>query len=137
VLLKIVAQASPDPVGLGRCRTYKQGDTVFLQGDPADAVFYIREGQVHLAATSPQGRKATMGTLGAGDFFGDGCLAGQALYTTTATAAGDAAIVKIEKSEMVEGLRDQPGLSQLFMAFLLSRHIQLQAELVDHIFNSD
>jgi len=115
---------------------YQPGETVFLQGDPADAVFYIQKGKVKVTVVSEQGKEGVIAMLGSGEFLGEGCLAGQPLHIATATATAESAIARIDRTTMVRVLRDEPTLSQLFMSFLLTRNIQVEAELVDHLFNS-
>ena len=107
-----------------------------MQGDPADAVFYIEKGKVQLTVVSEQGKEGVIAMLGAGEFFGEGCLAGQPLHIASASAMSNSIMVRIEKATMVRVLHEQPALSETFMAFLLSRNIQIEAELVDHLFNS-
>jgi CRP-like cAMP-binding protein len=109
---------------------------IFSQGDPADAVFSIRKGKIELKVFSPHGKEAILATLGAGDFFGEGCLTGQPLRTATAAAATECTITRIEKSAMVAVLRDEPDFAALFLSHLLSRNIRLEEDLVDHLFNS-
>src|SRR5690242_10323395 len=124
-------------VGPGRrCVTYRPKETIFRQGDPADAVFHIEKGSVRLTVVSDQGKEGVIAMLGAGEFFGEGCLAGQELHMASATAAKDALIVAIDKATMIRVLHEEPGLSEMFMAFLLSRNIQIEADLVDQLFNS-
>jgi CRP/FNR family cyclic AMP-dependent transcriptional regulator len=136
-LVKFNAQAFLDTVGVGRfIGKYAAGEAIFLQGDPAEAVFYIQKGKVQITVVSKQGKEGVIAVLGAGEFFGEGCLAGQPLHIATAMAAVDAAIVKIEKQTMIRVLSEEPSLSQMFMSFLLSRNIQVEADLVDHLFNS-
>lgn len=126
-----------ETVGVGRfIGKYKRGEVVFLQGDPADAVYYIKKGKVQINIVSKQGKEGVIAILTAGDFFGEGCLAGQPLHISTASAITDTSIIKIEKQTMIRVLRDEPTLSELFMTFLLSRNIQVEADLVDHLFNS-
>lgn len=115
---------------------YPAGGTVFEQGAVADAVFYIQKGRVQISILSEQGKEGVIGMLGVRDFFGESCLAGQPLYLATATAMTEASIVKIDKGTMIRVLRDEPSFSELFMAFLLTRTIEVEAELVDHLFNS-
>jgi CRP-like cAMP-binding protein len=135
VPLKFDAQTFLESAGIGRQRReYKRGEVVFSQGDPADAVFYVRRGLIELMVTSSRGRKAVIGVPGAGDFFGEGSSAGQTHFASTATATTDATIVGIDKQTMIETLRDEPALVQLFMSFLLSRHIELEADLADRMF---
>ena len=136
-LVRFNVQAFLDTVGAGRSiRKHKPGDAIFLQGDRADAVFYIQKGAVQITVVSKQGKEGLIATLGAGEFFGVGCLAGQPLHIATATATADSEIVKIDKQAMARVLRDEPALSHKFMSFLLARNIQVEADLVDHLFNS-
>lgn len=136
-LVDFNAQVFLDTVGVGRfIGKYKPEETVFLQGDPADAVFYIQKGKVQITVLSKQGKEGVIAVLGPGEFFGEGCLAGQALHISTAVVTAESAIIKIEKNTMMRVLRDEPTLSQIFMTFLLSRNIQVEADLVDHLFNS-
>jgi CRP/FNR family cyclic AMP-dependent transcriptional regulator len=131
------AQAFLDTVGVGRfIGKYKAGEAVFLQGDPADAVFYIQKGKVQITIISKQGKEGVIAVLGAGEFFGEGCLAGQPMHIATASVTAEAAIVKIEKQTMIRVMREEPTLAQIFMTFLLTRNIQVEAELIDHLFNS-
>lgn len=131
------AQSFLDTVGVGRfIGKYRAGEAVFLQGDAADAVFYIQKGKVQITVLSKQGKEGVIALLGAGEFFGEGCLAGQPLHIASATATTEAAIVKIEKHAMIRVLRNEPTLSHMFMSFLLSRNIQVEADLIDHLFNS-
>ena len=124
-------------VGTGRsvvkCR---RGKTIFRQGDPADAVFYVEKGKVQITVVSDQGKEAVIAILEAGEFFGEGCLAGQPLHMASAGAMAESMIVRIEKDRMIRELRDEPSFSHLFMIFLLSRNAQIEADLVDQLFNS-
>jgi len=115
---------------------YRPKDRVFKQGDPADAVFYIQQGKIQLTVVSEHGREGVIAMLGRGDFLGEGCLAGQPLHMASAFAMADSSVSRIDKATMVRVLREQPALSELFMAFLLSRNIQTEADLVDQLFNS-
>ncbi len=136
-LARFDAQAFLDTVGVGRfIGKYQKGETVFLQGDPADAVFYIQKGKVQILVLSKQGKEGVIAGLGPGEFFGEGCLAGQPLHIATATVTADSSIIKIEKQTMIRVLRDEPTLSQIFMSFLLSRNVQVEADLIDQLFNS-
>jgi CRP/FNR family cyclic AMP-dependent transcriptional regulator len=124
-------------VGAGRStKKYKAKKTIFRQGEPADAVFYIEEGDVKLSVISRQGKEAVIALLTAGDFFGEGCLAGQALHMGSAATMSGSTIVRIEKNTMIGVLHDEPKLSEMFMAFLLSRNVKFEADLVDQLFNS-
>jgi CRP/FNR family cyclic AMP-dependent transcriptional regulator len=109
---------------------------VFSQGDAADAVFYIQAGQVRLSILSQQGKEAVVAMLEQGSFFGEGCLAGQLVCMATATAVENATLVRIDKQAMIRALHDEPAFSELFLAYLLSRNIRIQEDLVDQLFNS-
>ena len=109
---------------------------IFSQGDAADAVFYIQAGRVKLTVFSQQGKEAVVGVLEHGSFFGEGCLVGQRACMATATALDASSIVRIEKAAMIRVLHDESAFSELFTAYLLSRNARIQADLVDHLFNS-
>ncbi|MCG3116713.1 MAG: Crp/Fnr family transcriptional regulator [Candidatus Manganitrophus sp. SA1] len=110
--------------------------SLFLQGDAADAVFYIQSGKVKLTVVSPKGKEAVVAILGRADFFGEGCLAGQSVRMATAISMEDSTIVRIEKAAMIRVLHEEPAFSELFMAYLLSRNIRIEEDLVDQLFNS-
>lgn len=115
---------------------YGASRTIFSQGQPADAVFYLRHGKVKLAVTSEQGKEAIVAILNAGEFFGEGCLAGQPLRMATASAMTDCTLARIEKTRMASMLHEQHEISELFVTHLLSRNIQFEGDLVDQLFNS-
>lgn len=115
---------------------FRKGHTFFVQGDPADTVFHVLHGRVKLAVLSRQGKEAVIAMLGPGDFFGEGCLAGQHLRMATAVAATVGTAVRLQKDAVVRLLRDQPTFSGLFMSYVLSRNIRIEEDLVDHLFNS-
>ena len=115
---------------------YRKGQVVFSQGDPGDAVFYIQKGKAKLTVVSEQGKEAVIAILGADDFFGEGCLAGQTQRIATVTAMTDAVIVRLEKSAIIKVLHEEPAFSELFIAHLLGRSIRVEADLVDQLFNS-
>jgi CRP/FNR family transcriptional regulator, cyclic AMP receptor protein len=115
---------------------YVANRTIFWQEEPADSVFYLRRGKVKLSVTSQEGKEAIIALLGDGDFFGEGCLAGQSLRIATATAMIDCTLARIEKALMVRTLHDQHDFSELFVMHLLSRNIRYEADLVDQLFNS-
>jgi CRP/FNR family transcriptional regulator, cyclic AMP receptor protein len=115
---------------------FPQKQTIFAQGDPSDAVFYIQEGKVRLTVLSGSGKEATIGILGEGEFFGEGCLAGQALHVGAATALTDCTVLRIEKKAMMMALHTEQAFSEVFVAHLLQRNIRFQADLVDQLFNS-
>lgn len=124
---------------VGNGKTTEQapnGHRIFSQGDAADAVFYIKAGQIQLTVVSQEGKEAVVAILGSGDFFGEGALAGQRLRMATATAINESKIVRIEKAAMIQVLHDEASFSQLFMAYLLARNVRIQEDLVDHLFNS-
>jgi CRP-like cAMP-binding protein len=122
--------------GAGKSSQEYQGDeSVFSQGDAADAVFYIQSGKVKLTAVSKRG-KAVVAILPEASFFGEGCLAGQPLRMATATAVQCATVVRVEKSVMIGLLHKDPEFAESFFAYVLSRNIRMEADLVDHLFNS-
>jgi CRP/FNR family transcriptional regulator, cyclic AMP receptor protein len=134
---KFDVKAFLSSVGSGRStEKYQRKKIIFRQGDPADGVFYIQSGQVELSVVSYQGKEGVIAILSAGDFFGEGCLAGKPLHMASAIALAESTIFRIEKQTMIRVLRDEPTLSEMFMAFLLSRNIQFEADLVDQLFNS-
>ena len=109
---------------------------IFAQGDTANAVFHIQTGKVRLTVVSNDGKEATIGILGDGEFFGEGALAGQALRMGSATAMTDCAVLRIDKKAMIEALHREHELSDLFVAYLLARNIRYEEDLVDQLFNS-
>ena len=117
-------------------RQYQIDDSIFLQGDPADAVFYIQAGQVKLTVVSTSGKEAVIAYLPEKSFFGEGALAGQQLRISTASALQSSTIVRIEKTVMLALLQREPGFSEQFLTHMLSRNIRMEADLVDHLFNS-
>ena len=124
-------------IGAGRkVQKVPKKQAIFAQGDAADAVFYIQEGKVRLTVVSKAGKEATIGILKEGDFFGEGSLAGQPLRMGSATAITDCAILRIDKKAMMEALHREHEFSDLFVAYLLSRNIRYEEDLVDQLFNS-
>jgi CRP-like cAMP-binding protein len=115
---------------------FAKKQTIFAQGDTADAVFYVQTGKIKLTVVSKTGKEATIGILGNGDFFGEGGLAGQLLRMSSATAMTDCAILRIEKKAMMEALHREHEFSDLFVAYLLARNIRYEEDLVDQLFNS-
>jgi len=115
---------------------YSANRTIFAQGEPADAVFYLRRGKVKLAVTSRQGKEAIVAILGAGEFFGEGCLAGQPLRIGSATAITDCSLARIEKPLMARMLHEQHDISKLFVTHLLSRKMRYEEDLLDQLFSS-
>jgi len=124
-------------VGAGKTRLeLRNRQIVFSQGDPADAVFYTEGGRIELRVVSQHGKEAVLATLSVGDFFGEGCLAGQPLRMATAVAAAESSIIRLEKSAMIAVLQDEPVFSALFISYLLTRNIRIEEDLVDQLFNS-
>jgi CRP/FNR family cyclic AMP-dependent transcriptional regulator len=115
---------------------FSRKQTIFAQGDASDAVFYAQEGKVRLTVVSKIGKEATIGILNNGDFFGEGCLTGQPLRLCSATAMTDCTVMRIGKKSMVEVLHREPAFSELFVAYLLTRNIRYEEDLVDQLFNS-
>ena len=109
---------------------------IFWQGQLSDSVFYVSKGKVKLTVTSQQGKEAIVAVLGAGDFLGEGCLAGQSLRIATATTMSDCTLIRIERAVMTRMLHEQHDVSELFVTHLLSRNIRYEADLVDQLFNS-
>ena len=124
-------------IGEGRKSVpFQRKQEIFAQGDTADAVFYIQTGKVKLTVVSKNGKEATIGILGEGDFFGEGSLAGQTLRMESATAMTDCSVLRIDKKAMMETLHREHEFSDLFVAYLLTRNIQYEEDLVDQLFNS-
>jgi CRP-like cAMP-binding protein len=115
---------------------YSPNDVVFSQGDAADAVFHITKGEVKLSVLSKQGKEAVVAILSHGDFFGEGCLAGQPRRMATAVAMSECTITKVEKAAVIALLHDEPAFSEAFMEHLLSRNIKIEEDLIDQLFNS-
>ena len=115
---------------------YGASRNIFLQGDPADSVYYLRRGKVKLSVTSQQGKEAIVAILEAGDFFGEGCLAGQPLRMATAISVADCTLMRIDKQTMTRMLHEQHDISELFVTHLLARNIRFEGDLVDQLFNS-
>src|SRR6202035_2173949 len=110
--------------------------TIFSQGDSSEAVFYIKEGKVKLTVVSAIGKEATIGVLKEGDFFGEGCLTGQPVRLCSAVAMTDCSIMKIDKKSMTDVLHQEHAFSDMFVAYLLTRNIRYEEDLVDQLFNS-
>jgi CRP-like cAMP-binding protein len=117
-------------------REYLKDESVCSQGDAADAVFYIQSGSVELTVVSKRGKEAVVAILPQDSFFGEGCLAGQPLRMATASALQRSTIVRMEKQVMMDLLHDDPEFAERFLAYLLTRNIRMEADLVDHLFNS-
>ena len=124
-------------IGEGRrVVTFTKKQPVFAQGDAADAVFYIQDGQVRLTVVSKVGKEATLGILNEGEFFGEGSLAGQTLRMGSATAMTDCELLRIDKNAMMLALHREHTFSDLFVAYLLARNIRYEEDLVDQLFNT-
>ena len=124
-------------IGDGRAiGKYRKNQTVFSQGDAADAVFYVQKGKVKLTVVSEQGKEAVIAVLGTDEFFGEGCLAGQALRIATVTAMTEAVIARLEKAAIIRVIHEEPAFAEKFLAHLLGRSIRVEADLVDQLFNS-
>jgi CRP/FNR family cyclic AMP-dependent transcriptional regulator len=131
------AKAMMAAIGQGRTsRDYQKSQTVFSQGDRADAVFFVQRGKIKLTVLSRQGKQAVIALLGPGDFFGEGCLAGQPLRMATATAMTESSIARVAKQTMIRMLHRDAVFSEVFTTYLLSRNIRFEEDLVDQLFNS-
>jgi CRP/FNR family cyclic AMP-dependent transcriptional regulator len=131
------AQAFLESAGLARrIAQFTRADVIYAQGDPCDAVLYIKSGGVKLSVLSKTGREAVVAMLGPGDFFGEGALAGQPVRMGSATALSRSTIVFVEKEAMVGLLHQEHALSDRFIAHMLARNIRIEEDLVDQLFNS-
>jgi CRP-like cAMP-binding protein len=140
-LIKRISSFNPKAlltkVGEGKSvALYRRNQAVFTQGDRADAVYYVQKGRVKLSVVSEQGKEAVLGFVTADWFFGEGCLAGQPVRMSSATAVDDATVLKIRKKAMVRLLHADPKFAERFTAYLLSRNIRFEEDLVDQLFNS-
>ena len=115
---------------------YIKNQKIFSQGDLADSIFYIQQGKVKIAVTSDRGKEAVVALLAGGNFFGEGCLAGQQVRMGTAVAMSESSIMRVEKARAVRVLHEEPAFSELFVSHLLSRNIRFEEDLVDQLFNS-
>ena len=115
---------------------YRKNQIVFSQGDPADSVFYIRDGKVKVTVISEQGKEAVVAVLGSDEFCGEGCLTGQLRRVATAAAMTECEIMRLEKEAVVRVLHDEPAFSEMFISHLLTRTLRVEADLVDQLFNS-
>jgi CRP/FNR family cyclic AMP-dependent transcriptional regulator len=131
------AQAFLDSAGLSKkIVAYGRGETIFAQGDPCEDVLYVQTGGVKLSVLSKTGRDAVVAMIGAGDFFGEGCLAGQPLRMGSATAITPSGILFVAKEKMVQLLHKQHAMSDRFISHMLSRNIRIEEDLIDQLFNS-
>jgi len=130
-------QSFLDSAGLARrIVEFKRKETIFSQGDPAENVLYLQEGGVRLSVNNESGREVVVAVLKSGDFFGEGCLAGQAVRIGTAAAITATKVLVIEKKEMIRVLHDEHAFSNRFISYVLSRNIRIEEDLVDQLFNS-
>jgi CRP-like cAMP-binding protein len=126
-----------DSAGLGRkIKTFREKETIFTQGDPANRVMYIQEGSVKLTVVNETGKEAVVAILGPGDFVGEGCLAGQSVCMATVIAIVPATILVFEKNEMVRALHAEHEFSDRFIAYMLERNLRVEADLIDQLFSS-
>jgi CRP/FNR family cyclic AMP-dependent transcriptional regulator len=131
------AQAFLDSAGVERkIKEFKRAEVVYSQGDAAKSVMYLQEGGVKLSVVSEAGKEAVVAILGPGDFFGEGCMAGQPVRMGTATAIGPTTVLVIDKTAMFKVLHEQHDLSDRFIGFMLARNIRIEEDLVDQLFNS-
>ena len=115
---------------------YRKKQVVYRQGEPADSVFYIQTGKAKKTVVSEQGKEAVVAVLGAGDFFGERCLAGQTLRLGSVSALSECAIMRIPKAEIIGVIHKEPAFAELFIAHLLARNSRVEEDLVDQLFNS-
>ena len=116
--------------------THRKKEIIFAQGDDADAVFYIKKGKVKVTVVSKQGKEAVVAILGADEFFGEGCLIGQPKRLATAMAMTECVTMRVEKTEILRVLQDEPAFSQMFVSHILARNARVEEDLVDQLFNS-
>jgi len=131
------AQAFLDSTGVAKTVVkYKRGDAIFTQGDACEHVMYIQSGGVKLSVLSKTGKEAVVAMLGPGDFFGEGCLAGQRFRMGSATALAPSAVLLVDKDKMTRLLHKQHAMSDRFIMHMLSRNIRIEEDLIDQLFNS-
>jgi CRP/FNR family cyclic AMP-dependent transcriptional regulator len=116
--------------------SYRKGEVIFLQGSPADAVFYIQKGKVKITVVSEQGKEAIVAIMGPDEFCGEGCLTGRPLRLATAAAITECEIMRLDKETMIRVLHEEAAFSEFFVSHLLTRTIRVEADLVDQLFNS-
>jgi CRP/FNR family cyclic AMP-dependent transcriptional regulator len=127
---------SADTNDMKNAVTFRKGEALFTQGDPADSVFYIRKGKVKVSVLSEQGKEAVVAILDGGDFCGEGCLAGQQVRMASFVAITDCIAIRLEKATVIRMLHEDIEFSEQFTTYLLVRNIRVEADLVDHLFNS-
>jgi CRP/FNR family cyclic AMP-dependent transcriptional regulator len=116
--------------------TYQAGRVLFSQGDPADSLFYIESGKIKITILSEQGKEAVVALLGAGDFCGEQCMAGQTVRMTAATTMGECTVTRVEKAIIVRLVHDEPAFAEWLISHLLDRNVRIESDLVDQLFNS-
>ena len=114
----------------------RKNQIVFSQGEVADAVFYIQQGNVKLIVVSDQGKEAVVAILGPGHFFGEGCLNGHPLRIATARTVDECVITRLEKATIIATVHQEPDFSELFMSYLLTCNSRIEEDLIDQLFNS-
>lgn len=141
--MKKTARATFDPkrflskMGEGKTISrFRKDQIIFSQGEVADAVFYIQQGKVKLTVVSEQGKEAVVAVLGAGQFFGEGCLNGHPLRIATTRAVDECVITRVEKATMIATIQKETEFSELFMSYLLTRNSRIEEDLIDQLFNS-
>jgi CRP-like cAMP-binding protein len=120
----------------GTLKHYRRKQVVFAQGASAEAVFYLQKGRIKLSVVSKEGKEAVVALLGPGNFFGEGCLAGQPVRIATATAAADSSALRLQKTAALRAIHNNPAFAELFVTHLLTRNIRIEEDLVDQLFNS-
>ena len=120
----------------GKMAEFRRADNLFIQGDAAKTVLYVREGGVKLSVLNESGKEAVVGMFGPGDFLGEGCMAGQSVRMGTATAIAPTAVLVIDKEEMLRVLHHEHALSDIFTAYMLGHNIRVEEDLIDQLFNS-
>jgi CRP/FNR family transcriptional regulator, cyclic AMP receptor protein len=116
--------------------SFKKSAVIYLQGEPADSIFYIQKGRVKLHVMSEHGKEAVVALMEPGQFFGEGCLNGHTVRVATAVSLGDSAIVSISKQAMRDALKNEPSFAQLFVTYLITRTSRVEEDLIDQLFNS-
>jgi CRP/FNR family transcriptional regulator, cyclic AMP receptor protein len=131
------AQGFLDSVGVARrAAEYRRSQKIYCQGGSATSVMYVRKGGVKLSVVNEVGKEAVLAILGPGDFFGEGCMAGQSVRMGTATAITPTTLLIIEKNEMLRVLHAESAFSERFVSYMLSRNIRIEQDLIDQLFNS-
>lgn len=122
--------------GERRVTEYRKNQKIFSQGDTADAVYYVQQGQVKVCVISEQGKEAVVALHGKGDFFGEGCLTGQPIRLATVAAIANSTIMRIDKAAVVRVLKEEPKFTAMFLSYILARNARVEEDLVDQLFNS-